>query len=482
MNRDFIVNLLFLITLNLLVKSFYLFGIDRVVQNTVEAGPYGLYFAFFNLTYLFQIVNDFGIQHYNNRNIARHNQLLEKYFTNILVLKTGLGLLFLFLLVVAAVVLGYQLPQIPLLLWIGFNQVLVSFIFYLRSNISGLGYYRLDSFFSVMDKLFMILFCGGLLLVPASREAFKIEWFVWTQSLSFFLTAAIAFVWIRSRIKTLRIRIRPAMLLLIIKRSYPFSLIILFMAIYTRTDGVMIERLLEEGAYQAGLYASAFRLLDAANMLAILFPTLLLPMFSKMLARRAPIGELTHLGLKTIWAGAISGALAVYFYRTEIMMLLYDSGNAYSGQILGYLMLTFIAMSGTYIYGTLLLANNNTRALNMLFAGSVVVNIALNFILIPTHQALGAALATLITQTGVFVGECLLSYRLLPLKPDRDVFIRSTLLIGGILLIHLLVLPFFNGSWMFKFLLGLAGGLLLSFFLRLIDLPYWLKLIQEKPS
>ena len=95
MNKEFFLNIIFLITVNLLIKPFFIFGIDRTVQNTVGTENYGIYFVLLNFTYLFQIINDFGIQNYNNRQIAQHNQLLDKYFPNILVLKLLLGLLFL---------------------------------------------------------------------------------------------------------------------------------------------------------------------------------------------------------------------------------------------------------------------------------------------------------------------------------------------------------------------------------------------------
>ncbi len=481
MNRAFITNLIFLVSINFLIKPFYLFGIDRMVQNTVEDGAYGLYFTFFNLAYLLQILNDFGIQHYNNRNIAQHGQLLQKYFANILILKIGLSLLFLIALVVAALILGYPIIQWPFLLWIGLNQVLVSLIFYLRSNISGLGHYRLDSIFSVLDKVFMIFLCGSLLIVPELRQQFRIEWFVWCQTISFLLTATLAFAWVRRKISSFKLRIRPAMLMLIIKRSYPFSLILLFMAIYSRTDGVMIERLLIEGSVEAGRYASAYRLLDAANMVALLFPTLLLPMFSKLLANKSSVGPLAHLGLKTIWAGAISGALAIYFYRTEIMVFLYDSGNSYSGEILGYLILSFLVMSGTYIFGTLLLANNNTRSLNYLFAISVLLNITLNFILIPSYGALGAAIATLITQSLVLAGEFVLVYRKLQINIDVEMYLRSLVLLISVLAIHLFLFRYLNWKWGLEFFISLGLSLAISFFVKLIDLPYWVSLIKEKP-
>jgi O-antigen/teichoic acid export membrane protein len=74
MNREFVLNVLFVLFINVLIKPIFIFGIDRTVQNTVGAETYGLYFALLNLTYLFQIINDFGIQNFNSRNLSQHGQ------------------------------------------------------------------------------------------------------------------------------------------------------------------------------------------------------------------------------------------------------------------------------------------------------------------------------------------------------------------------------------------------------------------------
>ena len=58
-NRQFISNITFLVFVNLIVKPFWIFGIDRTVQNAVGAEQYGTYFALFNFTMLFHILLDF---------------------------------------------------------------------------------------------------------------------------------------------------------------------------------------------------------------------------------------------------------------------------------------------------------------------------------------------------------------------------------------------------------------------------------------
>src|SRR5690606_41980742 len=83
-----------LVFLNLLIKPFWIFGIDRTVQNTVGTESYGMYAVLFSLTIMFNIFLDMGIANFNNRNIAQNSQLLQKYFSNAMVLKLFLGVLY----------------------------------------------------------------------------------------------------------------------------------------------------------------------------------------------------------------------------------------------------------------------------------------------------------------------------------------------------------------------------------------------------
>ena len=147
--KDFVSNLGLLIILNLLIKPFWVLGVDAGVQNSVGASQYGLYFAILNFTFLFNMLLDMGITNFNNRNIARHNQLMRKHFSSILTLKLLLGVLYLIIAFIVALCIGYEGLQLKLLFWMGINQFINSFILYLRSNISALLMFKTDGFLSV---------------------------------------------------------------------------------------------------------------------------------------------------------------------------------------------------------------------------------------------------------------------------------------------------------------------------------------------
>lgn len=469
MNREFLINIAFLISINLLIKPFFIFGIDRTVQNVVGVDSYGTYFALLNFTYLLQIFNDFGIHGFNNRNIARHGHLLEKYLPNILVLKCFLGLFFILLTFLVAWIAGYR-THFHLILFIALNQIFLSLILYLRSNISGLAMYRTDSLLSALDKLLMIFFIGILLWVSPFKEHFTIEYFIYGQTLALLITAAIAFGIIYKKISKIRFRFKPVFLKLILKESYPFALVVFLMMAYTRIDGVMIERLLPDGPYEAGVYASAFRLLDAGNMVGFLFAGLLLPMFSRMIKARESVKSLLRFSILLIWGGAISLAIATFFYSVDIMNLLYVEATPYWGTILQYLMISFIAISGIHIFGTLLTANGALMKLNKIFLIGVLLNIVFNYFFIFKMKAEGAALVTVVTQYFVLFAEIALILKMFRLKVDYQIVGKIISFMVVFILLSYLLYNYSDFDWKYNFFINVTGGLVLALIFKLIDI------------
>lgn len=398
MQKKFVTNLAFLLFLNILIKPFWIFGIDRVVQNTVGAAEYGFYFALFNFSFLLNILLDLGITNFNNRNIAQHNHLLQKHLSGILALRLLLTAGFIIINLITAWIAGYLKDGGWMLMVLLLNQVLMSFILYLRSNIAGLHLFRIDSFISVLDRLIMIALCSILLWGGITDKKFQIEWFVWAQTFAYAITALFTFLILAARVKKLSLKWDPKFSLIILKQSYPFAILILLMTFYYRLDPVLLERLLPDGAEQAGIYAQSFRLIDASNMIAYLFSALLLPMFSQMIKHKKPIEDLVELSFSFIAVPAIMVIACGVFFARDLMSLQYVAHIDDTAEVFQILINSFLAISSVYIFGTLLTANGNLRVLNMIALGGMMLNIILNLILIPQFKAKGAAIASMSTQ------------------------------------------------------------------------------------
>ncbi len=485
MNREFLINISLLLGLNLIIKPFYIFGIEREVQNIVGTEMYGEYITLFTFTFIIQIINDFGLQNFNNRAISRRPQRLDNYFSNIFVLKIFLGLTFICVSFLAAYLWGYQSKNLwHIFFFFCLNHILISLNLYLRSNISGVGLYRTDSIISALDKTLLIGICAVLLWGNISSQAFQIEWFVYAQTCSLLLTATTAFFIVFKQVKTFSFKVNLRFMRSVLWSSFPYALVIFLMTIYTRIDIIMIEKLLHDGDNQAGIYAAAFRLLDACNMIGFLFAGILMPMFSKLIAdiknTKIELQSLVEMSFQIVWSGALTLAISVFFFREEIMFYLYDAATPYWGEILGWLILSFIAMSGTYIFGTLLTANGSMKKMNLLFVASILINIVLNTLLINSHQATGAAMATFFTQFFALILQIYLSKTELNIQLNWRIFGKIIAFVSTLILLNFALQQLTFLTWEYLFPIALIGGISLSFLFRLINLKLLFGMLKSK--
>ncbi len=456
-------------------------GIDRSVQNIVGATDYGFYFAIFNFSFLFNILLDFGITNFNNKNIAQNNHLLNKHFSSIIILKLMLAVVFGVLTFGFGLLVGYSSRQLGLLGWMVFNQFLISFILYLRSNISGLLLFKTDSLVSVLDRLLMIIFCGVLLWGNVTTEKFKIEWFVYTQTAAYIITAIVALIIVMRKSAFTRLNWNIPFFILIIKRSFPFAVLVLLMTFYNRIDSVMIERLLKGniGDEQAGIYASAYRLLDATNMIAYLFSVLLLPIFAKMLKAKEEVVHLVKLSFKLLFTIAIVVAAGSFFYSHEIMSMLYTNHVDASADVFKYLMMGFIAISTTYVFGTLLTANGNLKELNIIAASGMLINISLNLILIPKLMALGSAYVSLTTQALTSVVQVIFAQRIFKFKVDYRFLSTLVLFVIGVVGLNIFSKHFIVENWHYNFVGMVILSIVLAGFLKLLNFKSLIDTIRK---
>jgi O-antigen/teichoic acid export membrane protein len=198
---------------------------------------------------------------------------------------------------------------------------------------------------------------------------------------------------------------------LILKECFPFAVLYFLMSMYNRVDSVMIERMLPDGKMQAGIYAQSFRILDAFSMFAILFPSLLLPMFSRLLANKEKVTPLIRLSSRIIFVFATSVALSCSTSSKTVIDILYSDCTHNSPEVFSILILSFIPISITYIFGTLLTANGNLKILNYIALSALLLNWLLNYLFIPVDKAVGAAWACLVTQSLVAIVQIIISYR-----------------------------------------------------------------------
>lgn len=452
-----------------------MFGIDRTVQNMVGSSEYGLYFALFNFTLILNILLDLGITNFNNRNISQHSFLLNKHLSNVLTLKFVLFFIYTIVIFTIGLIIGYNKRQFSLLIFLVINQFLLSLILYLRSNVTALQLFKTDSILSVLDRFIMIIFCSLIIWTNILPFKMSIEVFVYVQTVSYFIAALFCLYVVLKKSGKIKLNFDYHFFLVFLKMSYPYALLVLLMSFYNRFDGVLLERLLVGGEYDAGIYAQSFRILDALSMVAYLFSGILLPMFSNMLKKKEEIYPLLQLSYRLIIIPSIIFIIISILYGEQIIELLYHNNSThYSSTVFKILILGLFATATTYVYGALLTANGNLKQLNIMALLTLAINISLNIILIPEYKAIGSAIASATAQLFSAFYQIFLVHKFFKFKINY----RFILQIAGLIFVTILIsfiINAFSSQWILNIVIICLVGIIYIYLTKTIELKSILK-------
>ena len=172
-------------------------------------------------------------------------------------------------------------------------------------------------------------------------------------------------------------------------------------------------------------------------------------------------------------------AIVCIFYSQNLMETLYhiqeneslaDYNNRIyeSSRILQILMGSFVSISITYIFGTLLTANGNLKQLNLVAVVGVLINLTLNFIFIPIFKSQGAAFTSLCVQFVTCVIQFFIAKSYFNLKFGFKFWI-SVVAFVAILLLTTYILKSTSLQWVYSFVISLFSGVIIAFITKVLD-------------
>ncbi len=477
LKTQFLKNIILLIGINLIIKPIYIFGIDAQVQNQLGPNVYGDFFSLFAFVFLFQFFLDVGIQNYNTSELSGQTVKIKSVFKYRLGSKLLLSLVFSCIVMLVCLVIYKESRFLELLPWVVGIQVMNSLFLYARSHFSMYGDFVIESLFSALDKLIMI-FLVGYLLYFHDKEITIIS-FVSAYLLSISLACIASFVVLSVKYSLVSVAFSWSQFKELISKSFPFALVFLFMSLYTRMDAFMLERLLDDQSYSAGVYASGYRIYEAFNMLGYLFAALLLPMFSHLIGRKASVNSLVETSLDLMISLAMIISILCIAFRSEIMAFIYVDANGMYDKTFAWLMASFFFICLGYLYGTLITAGQSLKKFNLIFVVGILVNWSLNWFLIPKYQAEGAAIATFATQIFVVLSQIMLAYKLFNLDFNWLKFGRAFML--GLLLVIIVFLfkRYLALNWLYIFSISAIICGIIPFIIGQVKLKTFVELVKK---
>jgi O-antigen/teichoic acid export membrane protein len=467
-----------LILLNVIIKPIWIFGIDRQVQNSVGSETYGTYFSLFGFSILFSFLLDWGFSSFFNSKLAAGAKEFTSHLRRFLFIKFSFILLYVAVVYIAALCAGIER-------WDIFNlvvaiQVLTSLFVFFRNIVTAMQWFSTDAWLSVLDKILMIILCGGFIYFPASMGVISINKFLWIQILC--TSTAILFAILVLLKKGIAFSGNGSWSAWpVFKAALPFAITVLLMSVHNRLDGFLLGRGYINGANEAGIYAASFRLLDAANMVGYLVASFLLPYIARHWSKGDNVSDVILNSRHLLMLYSIAIAATVFFLAPWIQEILYHHTDHKSIEVLRWCLPALIGYSLVQVYGTAMTATGFIIPFCYINLVAMLANILLNLLLIPSMGALGCCFAAIASQ-----GICgLLCMFYFSRKTAINIHYRSLLMyifIAGLLAGYFYLLRDWMGSkWVVILLAGIIS-LLAAIFTRLFNIKSWIKLYQEKNS
>lgn len=204
---------------------------------------------------------------------------------------------------------------------------------------------------------------------------------------------------------------------LVLQNTWPFGLAAFFHLIYFQSDIILIKYIV--GDNQAGIYNVAFTIMVAVYMFpSVLYQKFLLPKVHRWANHeKNKFYEVYRKGNIAMLVLGLTAMLLVWALSTWAILFMF--GNEYQDSIL---ILNILALSSPIIFvafstGATLVTQEHMKLKVKLMGMVALINLVLNFILIPIYGAAGAAVSTVVsnfillmlyyyaTETKVFVNK-----------------------------------------------------------------------------
>jgi O-antigen/teichoic acid export membrane protein len=357
-------------------------------------GPeiYGRWAFALNFVGLFAILTDFGFSALTIRELARDKSKTPHYVGNILAMKMVLGLATAILIVFIIQFLGQEEEVVNLVyflaLYIIINNFATFFHSIFRANekmyfesvcrvIQGLGLLVLSAFFIISDK--PILNVSYAYVTAALIGASLSLIFVWHYFSKFFL------------------EINWNICREILEKAWPFLFSGIFYMVYFSINSVILGMF--SVMKQVGYYNAAYSLFAAVFVLPGIITMSFYPKLSDFYEKDTLKFKKVFFNFRKILiAIGLPLTVILFFLSKPIIIRIYSLEYSNSIIILKILSVVILFKFLTYVYGWFLTSANEQKKVLIVQISGTLLSIIISYFLIIRYDALGAAVATAITE------------------------------------------------------------------------------------
>ncbi len=400
-------------------------GLMYSVYTARYLGPecYGVIAFALAFTSIFGVFTDLGLNTLTVREVARNKVLAEKYFGNLLLMKSILAVFALVIITVAINLMGQDKNTIEVVYLISFSVIIGSFTGIFNSLFQAFERIELVSIGSILSSIY------ALGAIYAIDRGFGVLGFASIYIFSSLVVLAYSLFITHRRLLKPVLQIDRKAIWPMIVEALPFGLTSLSGMIYTYTDSIMLSSF--HGNEVVGWYNASYRLVLMLLFIPNVINVAIFPVMSRYFtSSQAFLNLLYGKYLKFMLILSIPIGIGTTLLADKIILFIFGEGFTNSIIALQILIWTIVLTFVGVAFVKLLESTNRQRIITKISLICVVVNILLNLLLIPKFSYIGSSIATVFTEL-VLVGSIIfLTYRLgygIPIPVIRDIFSESYL-------------------------------------------------------
>jgi O-antigen/teichoic acid export membrane protein len=367
-------------------------GLTIVLARYLGAAEYGMYQRSEAFVFLFSIVASMGLDIILTREVARSNDQATPLFSAVLVTKVVLSVIAYLTINAAAELRGYEGNILWGIRLFGLVLIVNAMALSVDAVLQGLQAMRSLALVTVIGQLAWTI--GALLCVVSGKDFL---WIIGGLLLGSIVHLVISASIVRRRFHLKWKRPEGSTIRFLLKEAAPLAFAASFVILYQQIDAVMLGDL--KGNSEVGWYRAAAKILLIFTILRESFMLAVFPVFST-LAKEAP-GRLGSVFTGAVRYQLITALLFVIilsmFGRIAVHIFGTDFGS--TARVLPIMVWIVVPQIISITSGRMLIATGHHRWLMLTAGCSLVVNVVGNLILIPKYSYMGAASASLVSES-----------------------------------------------------------------------------------
>ncbi|MGP8324050.1 MAG: flippase [Methanosarcinaceae archaeon] len=361
--------------------------------GTADFGKYSFVFAYL---VFFTVLADFGLRQLLVREMSRNRSLAPKLMGNtwaitllLTIFATVLSMIIITLMPYPSDITTYVYIAALTIVSVSFSEF-YSTIFQVDFKMEYIMFAKITSKILSAILILWIIFSKGTLTLILISVAFS-------ETIRMLLNYSFSKKFIRPKIE-----IDFELYKYLLKQSLPLALLSVIWIIYFRIDVIMLSSMV--GDTSVGIYSAAYHLSEPLSLIPSAVMISLFPIMSS--AFKTSEKKLTKsygLGIKYLLIIILPFAIGTALLAEKIIFLIYGPEFSGSSTALQILMCAFIFASLNSVSLNLLVSTNRQKLTTLIIGLCAIINIALNFIMIPMLNYNGAAIATVASNIVIFI-------------------------------------------------------------------------------